>query len=620
MAQRTVSILFLLLPIVFLPYHGFKNLQLGKELVLISLAGAGLAFWVFRGTISREIRWRTHRFHLFLGAFLAWGAVTLIFAPNFSLGFFHLALLGASASVYWIVFNTAGRHEDLRTTLTCFAASAGIVSLIGILQHAGIFWERILDHYDEPMTTSTFDHANHAAQMIVLTLPLTGALGAVSRGYRRHLFTLAFVLQAVFLLLTRSRAAWLVSLFTLSAGAVYLLRPWKRKVLPALLLLLALGSGAFLAGRHVPFVQRTLTHFATIFRPGYEPNRVRLLVWTDTVKLIREHPLRGSGPGNFPVAFPRFQGDRLSRQIAELDQMVESPHNEYLRALAETGIIGFVLLGSGLLILLVPFLRPRRLPALSPDGETLRFGFLLALSALLLDSLFDHPLTKPVPLASAGLILAGCASLTSPGERYRSFPLPGEFRRALLALITITLIGTGSVLLFRWIASDYYRAQARHLFPRSPDRALRAIETSLSLQPGSYLSHFLYGNYLASLGESRSDRSLLTLSVPEYERTLDLFPTFHPAFLNQGTVLLKLGLPLEAQAAFERVREIQPYQPRANFYLGTILAGLGRKEEARALFKLAISVRPQTKQDIRDDPRLRTLFPELSGLQSEQNR
>jgi tetratricopeptide (TPR) repeat protein len=131
------------------------------------------------------------------------------------------------------------------------------------------------------------------------------------------------------------------------------------------------------------------------------------------------------------------------------------------------------------------------------------------------------------------------------------------------------------------------------------------------------LSQFLYGNYLASLGQADQNQSLLTRSVSAFDQTLKLFPTFHPAALNQGRVFLKLGLPLEAKMAFEKTLAIQPYQPRANYLLSTILWSLGRKEEARDLFLRAVTIQPRIKKEIQSDPYLRALFPDISGLKSE---
>ena len=612
-----LGMLFLVLPVFFLPYHRFYHFQLGKELLVLLLTSLAFSSWILHGLRSGEIRWRIHPLHPYLGAYLIWIALGLGYAPGFSPAFHRIALIAAAAALYWLLFNSRGLSGEFRLPVALLAAGAGIASLVGILQHADLLWQRFPDHYDELMTTSTFDHANHAAQMLVFSLPLTGSLLVSSSGSRRMLPALSFLLQIIFLVLTQSRAAWLAVLIVFTFGTVLLLRPLGRKAIPALLLIGILGSGLVLAGSRVPPLSRALSHLGTIFDPGYGPNRARLLVWNDTLKLIRSHPLRGSGPASFPMTFPEVQSDRLARLIAELDQMVESPHNEYLRTIAESGIIGFILLAAGGIALMIPFLPVRIRTSPPPRRTAFPLGFVLALMALLIHMLFDHPLTKPVPLMGFGLLLAGCAHFSSAASRTRRIPIPGKPLRTLLVVITICFIGATLFLLSRWVASDYYRDQARALFPHSPEESLEAIDISIRLEPRNYLSHFLKGGYLASLGESRPDRALLTLSVSEYQNTLALFPAFYPALLNQGTVLLKLGLPLEARAAFERVRAFQPYHPRANFYLGTILAGLGRTDEARELFDLAVKIRPATRKDIEGDPRLRALFPEFSGLQSE---
>ena len=618
MEKVFISLLFFLLPLFSLPYQNFYNFELGKEFLFLLLSFSGLAVWLVRSLAAGNLSYRPNRFHPFLGVFLLWTALSLRFAPNPYFAFQGLAFLLGAVSVYWLLANRFPQIEDFYSLLFLVAVSAGIVSLLAILQSAGIFWEAITDQYGEPMVTGTFDHANHAAQFLILSLPLTAGLLGSASAPRRGIAFLSFLLQFAFLILTRSRAGWVVAFFTLPPAFFFLFRPFRRRHLLLLLALVLITLGLFL---EIPETssQRTLfTHLKTLFSTQYSSNRIRLWVWQDTLNLIRSHPLRGVGAENFPVEFPRVQSDRLARELAQIDQIVESPHNEYLRILAESGLIGFLILFAALVFLLLPLFRSRFWKSReSPEENSrLRFALIFALGALLLDAGFDHPLTKTAPLLLLALLAAGLARFSAGPDQARTVPLPSPLFRKGLIFLVLLIFGAVLLLLSGWIVSDYFRAGARKVARHSYTEATAKIELSLKINQTSYLSHFLHGNYLSSLGKAGHDSELLSKSLPAYQQTLQLYPTFYPALLNQGQVLLWLDLPLEARKTLESALAIQPYQPEANFLLSTILLGLGETGEARRRFQLALTFRPRLQEEIRNDPKFKPLFSDPSAIES----
>jgi O-antigen ligase len=620
MEKIIISSLFFLLPLFSLPYQNFYNFELGKEFLFLLLSFSGLAVWLIRSLAAGNISYRQYRFHPFLGAFLLWTALSLLFAPNPYFVFHGATVLLGAASVYWLLANRFTRIEDFYSLIFLVAVSAGIVSLLAILQSAGIFWETITDQYGEPMVTGTFDHANHAAQFLILTLPLTAGLLGSASAPRRGIAFFSFLLQFAFLILTRSRAAWVVVFLTLPPAFFLILRPFRRRHLFLLLALVLITLGLFLKIPETASQRTLFTHLKTLFSTQYSSNRIRLWVWQDTLKLIRSHPLRGVGPENFPVEFPRVQSDRLSRELAQIDQIVESPHNEYLRIPAESGLVGVTILFAALVLLLLPLIRALRSREIPEENSRLLFALLFALGALFLDAGVDHPLTKTAPLLLLALLAAGLARLSAEPERTRTIRVSSPFRGKSLILLVLLASGAVLFLLSGWIVSDYFRAGARKVARHSYTEAVVKIEKSLKINQTSYLSHFLHGNYLSSLGKAGRDPQLLAKSLPAYRQAVKLYPTFYPAFLNQGQVLLWLELPLESRKALEGALALQPYQPEANFLLSAILLGLGETGEARRRFQLALSFRPRLREEFRDDPKFKPLFSDPAVIESEKER
>src|SRR5262249_39753576 len=81
---------------------------------------------------------------------------------------------------------------------------------------------------------------------------------------------------------------------------------------------------------------------------------------------------------------------------------------------------------------------------------------------------------------------------------------------------------------------------------------------------------------LKLLGESLHDVGAHDQAVPMFVRSIQLRPTEADTYGKEGICLVELGRLDEAQAAFEKLRTIDPYMPEGTNGLGTV--ALSRKE------------------------------------------
>jgi O-antigen ligase len=63
----------------------------------------------------------------------------------------------------------------------------------------------------------------------------------------------------------------------------------------------------------------------------------RLDFYSNTLQIVRGHPLAGVGTGGFPAAYAQ---QTLGKDVMETN----NPHNEYLMIAVQTGVVGFALL------------------------------------------------------------------------------------------------------------------------------------------------------------------------------------------------------------------------------------------------------------------------------------
>ena len=113
---------------------------------------------------------------------------------------------------------------------------------------------------------------------------------------------------------------------------------------------------------------------------GDTPLDLRVLIYKDTLPLIRAFPLTGTGLGTFEMVFPQYRNASLSEMRSV------HPESDWLMLAAEAGIpaIGCVLI--------IFFLLARRLPPLAEHPFwPLRWGCVVAALAAILHGVVDVP-------------------------------------------------------------------------------------------------------------------------------------------------------------------------------------------------------------------------------------
>ena len=105
------------------------------------------------------------------------------------------------------------------------------------------------------------------------------------------------------------------------------------------------------------------------------------------VKMWKDFPVFGSGLGSFHVVFPKYPE-------ADLGALYTHAHNDYLQFLVETGVIGFTLLGTIVVLSLLAALRAQHLRG-DPLMRGLSFGAIMGITAMLIHSWVDFNLQIP---------------------------------------------------------------------------------------------------------------------------------------------------------------------------------------------------------------------------------
>jgi O-antigen ligase len=117
-----------------------------------------------------------------------------------------------------------------------------------------------------------------------------------------------------------------------------------------------------------------------------------------TLPLIRDYAVLGSGPGTFHVAFPRYRPEKV---VAFYDYA----HNDYAQFAAETGLVGFGLVGL-LVAMTLGVALVAQWQRRDPLMRGMSFACVMGVTAILIHSTVDFNLQIPANAVLFMVLLA----------------------------------------------------------------------------------------------------------------------------------------------------------------------------------------------------------------------
>lgn len=323
----------------------------------------------------------------------------------------ELLLLLSDLIVLFVAVQAFRTLEDWRGFVWFGMFFGFLVSLFAILQlltsNGKLYWFREISSGSLPF--GPYVNRNHFAGFVELILPLALVplvLGRVRRE-RRLVVGLFAVLPIGALFLSASRGG-IVS-FAVELGALSLVMILRRTM-----------GKQLLAGVSVLLVASLLVSWLGVGQILQRLSSVQLLEVTagkrasmrkDTWRIFLDHPFVGTGLGTLQLVYPRYE-------TLYDGKIVNHTHNDYLEALAETGILGGLSCAWFLGVLFSESLKRLRQLNNSFIG-TLQLSGLVASTGFLVHSFVDFNLHIPAN-ALLFFLLAHLATAKIP----KALPLP----------------------------------------------------------------------------------------------------------------------------------------------------------------------------------------------------
>jgi O-antigen ligase len=299
----------------------------------------------------------------------------------------ELQLLASYLIIIFLMAQAFSRRGHWRAFVWFLMTLGFTVSIFGILQHltfnGKLYWFRVMRYGGYPF--GPYVNRNHFAGFAEIIIPFALVPLVLGKVRRERIFLVALfaVVPIVALILSASRGG--IISFAVQMVILLLLLIVRRVHTPYVIAGGMVVLAAVLAVSWIG-VDQVLARFSGIQNIEVSGGK-RTAMRRDTFRIFRDHPIIGTGLGTLQMVYPPYDSLYDGR-------IVNHAHNDYLEALAETGLIGGLCCLWFLGVLFLNALRGLTTVG-SSFASSLNFSGLVACCGILVHSLVDFNLHIP---------------------------------------------------------------------------------------------------------------------------------------------------------------------------------------------------------------------------------
>jgi tetratricopeptide (TPR) repeat protein len=588
------AIVSILIPFVFLPYV-FDPFQLPKELVFRLGALLMLGGYLYVAFRARSVRLARTGVVLPLLLLLFLALLSTFQAP-YKAEAFSAARDGAFALVVFVLAASSFPRDD-RLVPGSLALAAIVTAALGMLQVlAG-------PRFSLPPPTMggvLVGDISTAAVFVAVLLPILAGLTVPYRGKLSWIWGLGLGASVAFVVLARTRGAWLAAVVGMVSLIILRLRQ-PRGMDPRQ------GEASAAAGKLVVIASAGLAMLGILWAiygtgihlgsnpPSFKTSELqgwtlREDAWRVTRAMPLSHPL-GAGAGNWRFVFAAEAGNAPLRTGFTVSRLPLETGNEYLQVLAELGAAGlFLMLWAGFALIRMGSRRNRAGAGFPVPAAT---AALLGLGAA---CFLSNPFREQPTLWTAAIL----AALVCSGERstgglaasgFLQWEMEASRRKQMgwlaalvfVSLATLTLWGSGRALLASADLKVGQAACARGDFATGLPALLRAARTN----PTSAVIRTLAASCALRAGRPEEAQK-------EISASLRLNPADATSWYVQAEILKAQGRMIDAIAACEKARAFWPRDESINLLLGDMRKLTGDTLGASEAYQAALSGNPSS--------------------------
>jgi len=565
--------------IILVPLFLNKNIysfRTTQEAVLKLLVIIAIFLWLLRIINNDDFFWRKSSLNLPIFIFIFVMSISLLISEIVAVSSRDYIIFLSYFLIYFLIINNVNNQEQFFSFIKLFFIISFIVAFYALIQYYG--FDPYLKEFNA--ITSTIGQKNWISNYLALIFPLIFSYFLLEKIKKNKI--IYFFLLSIFyttIMICQSRGIWISIISTILIGifVIYEFKLFKifqenQKWLillfvTFLIITIIYSTDNFLNRSDITVPQRALSTF-----DEQDPSiNTRILIWKNTIEMIKDRPIFGSGIGTFKMNYLNYQAEFLKNNPYYIRYSVKAgeAHNEYLQMWAELGIIGLGIF-IGIILIFYSFTLDYLKKNDSDKDKIIVFVLVLGITCFLIHCLFCFPLHVP----ALGITFFTLLGLTVIYTRKINLPKtdsdnkPKEIKlknKGIKIVLTILLLvfmiwAINLVAVRPYIAEIQYFNGMRHNVDGNYREALPYFEQAASLYPCN-------GRILHALGTTYYNLGILNKAEEVLQRTARYLIDAN-TFYNLGLVYSQAGLFSKAEEEFKQAIYLNPKFTKAYYDLG----------------------------------------------------
>jgi len=598
-----VFLLTFLTPLVFSPFlytiFELPKLAYFQLIVTILLLGFLVILWKYD-----HLKLNFNKYvYLVLGLWFLSLILSTVLSQAPQLSFFgsYTKFQGFISHLFYLIYFLIAlqflkKPKDIKTVFKIISVVGFIVAAYAILQKLG------LDFFDEQTkegflgrSFSSMGHPNYLGQFLIYPIFTTIYFLKDSKSIRNLKkswpYLVGIILLVAALFFTENRATFLALAITLTFYALFRadLRFRYKFLIASLVLAL--------------FVTLIISYF-----PSVRSINIRLLLWEDSLELLKNIPIFGSGLETFKQIYPSVFSLELF-QYEDLYNVPSNAHNEALDISLMQGLYGFFVYIISIIVITYFAFKKREKLLRNRFLQIATFAFL----AHFITNLFSYSLTvhNIFFYTFIAIILLKTVHFEKIKINKNLFSI--FITGILTVLLLFNIVNFGKA-----IYADYkFNKGVENYYANELEKSVKDVVQAVSLNPNQEEMHFIAGEIFYNVGKSLDDGS-------EFFNNAELLLEQAGKFLNYDfRYYIKLGMVKSAAKEYREGEnllikglQLAPNNPLLLKELGLMYCEEGNKLQCIAILEKFLAVTPKywqwknelEKRPIEDRERYRIFF------------
>ena len=484
------------------------------------------------------------------------------------------------AGLFFATVNNLYRQEAAQAvsvTLIGVAIAEASYALCQYLQHSNHVWNDISTYPGR--ASGTYLSPNNLAGLLEISLPLALSFFLAGRMKIIVRILLGYAILAIGtgLTVTFSRGGWVAAAVGLVA-LLLVLTTHKNHRWRALSLLTVLTAAGIFVGAHIlskPAPEAS--HVTTPALASMADLSIRLKLWVAAEHMWMDHFWWGAGPAHFDFRFRQYRPAIIQLQP-------DRAHNDYLNLLVDWGLVGGVIVLTGIVAFATGLAKTWRHVRRSENdfgsGQSNRFAFYLGASAGLLalavHSVVDFNLHVPANAITGVVLLALLTSHLRFATETYWVNLRSPSRIFTTTVLAVGLIYFGAQ---EWRLGNETRWLLRaDKYPElfSPEREA-ALKKAFTIEPKNFQTAYNIGEMLRadSFTGGNDYEKQANEAMAWFARSIQLNPYYGYSYLRTGMCLDWLDKHDQAEKFMDQAELLDPngYYTVANIGWHYVQAG-----------------------------------------------